>query len=173
MTAAQARRRVRLRRCAPNPIRPGRRRFDPEEMDRYIHLKTDIDELNLRVAQALPGLDPQPGEGHPRAWLQIPRWAIPPRPAEHRGPRVVVAGRDSGHGSSTRRASASCWRRSSLASAHTARRTSWTQRVSPDTMPLEAIRRGHDEAAQQPKRHAGRRAGACAASLRNSAVIAG
>src|ERR1017187_2584146 len=36
--------------------------IDPEEMDRYIHLDTDIDELSSCVSRALPGLDPRPAK---------------------------------------------------------------------------------------------------------------
>ncbi len=36
--------------------------IDPEEMDRYIHLDTDIDELASAVAGAFPGLDPRPAK---------------------------------------------------------------------------------------------------------------
>jgi sarcosine oxidase len=43
-------------------FRPDGAGIDPEEMDRYIHLGTDIDELSLCVARAVPGLDPQPAK---------------------------------------------------------------------------------------------------------------
>lgn len=36
--------------------------IDPEQMDRYIHLDTDIEELTSCVARALPGLDPRPAK---------------------------------------------------------------------------------------------------------------
>jgi sarcosine oxidase len=71
--------------------------IDPEEMDRYIHLDSDIDELTSCVAQALPGLDPRPEKVIPclvtdsaDGQFLVGRLASQPR--------VVVAGGDSGHG---------------------------------------------------------------------------
>jgi sarcosine oxidase len=71
--------------------------IDPEEMDRYIHLDTDIDELSSCVAQALPGLDPQPAKVIPCVVTDSPdgQFLVGRLTTE---PRVVVAGGDSGHG---------------------------------------------------------------------------
>ena len=71
--------------------------IDPEEMDRYIHLDTDIDELASAVTEAFPGLDPRPAKVIPCVITDSPdRQFLAGRlPGE---PRVVVAGGDSGHG---------------------------------------------------------------------------
>jgi sarcosine oxidase len=71
--------------------------IDPEEMDRYIHLDTDIDELSSQVARALPGLDPRPVKVIPCLITESPdsQFLVGPLARE---PRVVVAGGDSGHG---------------------------------------------------------------------------
>lgn len=71
--------------------------IDPEEMDRYIHLDTDIDELSSCVARALPGLDPQPAKVIPCLVTDSPdgQFLVGRLNTE---PRVVVAGGDSGHG---------------------------------------------------------------------------
>jgi sarcosine oxidase len=71
--------------------------IDPEEMDRYIHLDTDIDELTACVAQALPGLDPRPAKAIPCLITDTPdgQFLVGRLPGQ---PRVVVAGGDSGHG---------------------------------------------------------------------------
>ena len=105
--------------------------IDPEEMDRYIHLDTDVDELTSSVARAFPGLEPRPAKVIPCMVTDSPdeQFLVGRLVGE---PRVVVAGGDSGHGFKPPPASANCWRRSSLASARTARPTSWTRRVSPD-----------------------------------------
>ena len=71
--------------------------FDPEEMDRYIHLDTDVDLVTSYVAQALPGLDPRPAKVIPCLVTDSPdeQFLVGPLASE---PRVVVAGGDSGHG---------------------------------------------------------------------------
>jgi sarcosine oxidase len=71
--------------------------IDPEEMDRYIHLDTDIDELSSQVARALPGLDPRPAKVIPCVITESPdgQFLAGRLPSE---PRIVVAGGDSGHG---------------------------------------------------------------------------
>jgi sarcosine oxidase len=71
--------------------------IDPEEMDRHIHLDTDIDELSSSVARALPGLDPRPAKVIPCLITESPDGQfLVGRLA--REPRIVVAGGDSGHG---------------------------------------------------------------------------
>jgi len=71
--------------------------IDPEELDRYIHLDTDIDELASCVARALPGLDPRPAKVIPCLVADSPdgQFLVGRLPGL---PRVVVAGGDSGHG---------------------------------------------------------------------------
>jgi len=71
--------------------------IDPEEMDRYIHLDTDIDELASAVAEAFPGLDPRPAKVIPCVITDSPdgQFLAGRLPGQ---PRVVVAGGDSGHG---------------------------------------------------------------------------
>ncbi|MFI5068460.1 MAG: FAD-dependent oxidoreductase, partial [Streptosporangiales bacterium] len=71
--------------------------IDPEEMDRYIHLDTDIDELASAVTEAFPGLDPRPAKVIPCVITDSPdrQFLVGRLPGE---PRVVVAGGDSGHG---------------------------------------------------------------------------
>jgi sarcosine oxidase len=71
--------------------------FDPEEMDRYIHLDTDVDLVTSYVAQALPGLDPRPAKVIPCLVTDSPdeQFLVGPLASE---PRVIVAGGDSGHG---------------------------------------------------------------------------
>ncbi len=71
--------------------------FDPEEMDRYIHLDTDIDRLTSSVARALPGLDPRPAKVIPCLVTDSPdgQFLVGRLTSE---PRIVVAGGDSGHG---------------------------------------------------------------------------
>jgi sarcosine oxidase len=71
--------------------------FDPEEMDRYIHLDTDVDLVTSYVAQALPGLDPRPAKVIPCLVTDSPdeQFLVGPLAGE---PRVIVAGGDSGHG---------------------------------------------------------------------------
>jgi sarcosine oxidase len=71
--------------------------IDPEEMDRYIHLDTDIDELASSVARALPGLDPRPEKVIPCLLTNSPdgQFLVGRLSSDS---RVVVAGGDSGHG---------------------------------------------------------------------------
>jgi sarcosine oxidase len=71
--------------------------IDPEELDRYIHLDTDIDELTSCVAKAFPGLEPRPAKAIPCVVTDSPdgQFLVGRPPGE---PRVVVAGGDSGHG---------------------------------------------------------------------------
>jgi sarcosine oxidase len=71
--------------------------IDPEEMDRYIHLDTDIDELTSSVARAFPGLEPRPAKVIPCMVTDSPdeQFLVGRLAGE---PRVVVAGGDSGHG---------------------------------------------------------------------------
>jgi sarcosine oxidase len=71
--------------------------IDPEGMDRYIHLNSDIDELTACVAQALPGLDPRPEKVIPCLMTDSPdgQFLVGQLAGQ---PRVVVAGGDSGHG---------------------------------------------------------------------------
>ena len=71
--------------------------IDPEEMDRYIHLDTDIDELACAVTEAFPGLDPRPAKVIPCVITDSPdgQFLAGRLPGE---PRVIVAGGDSGHG---------------------------------------------------------------------------
>ena len=70
--------------------------FDPEEMDRYIHLDSDIDDLASRVARAFPGLNPRPAKVIPCLITDTPdgQFVVGRLDGE---PRVVVAGGDSGH----------------------------------------------------------------------------
>ena len=81
----------------PEPVMSDSAGIDPEEMDRYIHLDTDIDALTEHVAKAFPGLDPRPAKAitcmvTDSADGQFLVGRLPGRP------RVVVAGGDSGHG---------------------------------------------------------------------------
>jgi len=71
--------------------------IDPEEMDRYIHLDTDIDQLSDVVGRAFPGLDPRPAKVIPCLITDSPdgQFLVGPLSGQ---PRVVVAGGDSGHG---------------------------------------------------------------------------
>jgi sarcosine oxidase len=80
-----------------NAATAGSTGFDPEEMDRYIHLDTDVDKVTSYVAQALPGLEPRPAKVIPCVVTDSPdeQFLVGPLPGE---PRVVVAGGDSGHG---------------------------------------------------------------------------
>jgi sarcosine oxidase len=71
--------------------------IDPEEMDRYIHLDSDIDDLAASVGRAFPGLDPRPSKVIPCLITDTPdRQFIVGRPVSES--RLVVAGGDSGHG---------------------------------------------------------------------------
>jgi sarcosine oxidase len=81
----------------PEPVMSDSAGIDPEEMDRYIHLDTDIDALTSHVAQAFPGLDPRPAKAIPCVVTDSPdgQFLVGRLPGQ---PRVVVAGGDSGHG---------------------------------------------------------------------------
>jgi sarcosine oxidase len=81
----------------PAAIRTGGIGIDPEQMDRYIHIDTDISELAANVAQAFPGLDPQPEKVIPCLITDSAdgQFLVGRLPGE---PRLVVAGGDSGHG---------------------------------------------------------------------------
>jgi sarcosine oxidase len=81
----------------PVAAEAGRGGIDPEQMDRYVHLDSDIDELASHVARALPGLNPRPAKVIPclitdSADGQFLVGRVPGQP------RIVVAGGDSGHG---------------------------------------------------------------------------
>jgi sarcosine oxidase len=78
-------------------LSPGGAGIDPEEMDRYIHLDSDIDELAASVAGAFPGLDPRPAKVIPCLITDSPdgQFIVGRLTSE---PRVVAAGGDSGHG---------------------------------------------------------------------------
>jgi sarcosine oxidase len=71
--------------------------IDPEEMDRYIHLDTDVDKLTASVTRALPGLEPRPAKVIPCLVTDSPdgQFLVGRLTSE---PRIVVAGGDSGHG---------------------------------------------------------------------------
>jgi sarcosine oxidase len=79
------------------PAFSDRTAIDPEEMDRYIHLDTDVDELTSQVALALPGLEPRPAKVIPCLITDSSdgQFLVGRLPAQ---PQVVVAGGDSGHG---------------------------------------------------------------------------
>ena len=76
---------------------PGEAGIDPEHMDRYIHLDSDIDDLARAVAKAFPGLDPRPAKVIPCLVTDSPdgQFLVGRLAGE---PGVVVAGGDSGHG---------------------------------------------------------------------------
>jgi sarcosine oxidase len=80
-----------------NAATAGSTGFDAEEMDRYIHLDTDVDRVTSYVAQALPGLEPRPEKVIPCVVTDSAdeQFLIGPLPSD---PRIVVAGGDSGHG---------------------------------------------------------------------------
>jgi sarcosine oxidase len=71
--------------------------IDAEDMDRYIHLDTDIDAVTATVAQAFPGLEPRPARVIPCLVTDSPdeQFLIGPLTSD---PRIVIAGGDSGHG---------------------------------------------------------------------------
>ena len=81
----------------PEPVMSDRAGIDPEEMDRYIHLDTDIDALTARVAQAFPGLEPRPVKAITCMVTDSAdgQFLVGRLPGQA---RVVVAGGDSGHG---------------------------------------------------------------------------
>jgi sarcosine oxidase len=71
--------------------------IDPEELDRYIHLDTDVGPLTAILADAFPGLGPVPEKAIPCIVTDSPDGQfLVGRLA--RQPRMVVAGGDSGHG---------------------------------------------------------------------------
>ena len=71
--------------------------IDPEEMDRYIHLDADVDELSSAVARAFPALDDRPAKVIPCLVNDSPdgQFLVGQLSGQ---PRIVVAGGDSGHG---------------------------------------------------------------------------
>jgi sarcosine oxidase len=71
--------------------------IDPEVMDRYIHLDTDIDQLSETVARAFPGLDPRPAKVIPCLINDSPDGQFMVGRLSGQT-HVVVAGGDSGHG---------------------------------------------------------------------------
>ena len=79
------------------PAFTDRTAIDPEEMDRYIHLDTDVGELTSQVARALPGLEPRPARAIPCLITDSSdgQFLVGRLPGQ---PQVVVAGGDSGHG---------------------------------------------------------------------------
>lgn len=70
---------------------------DADTIDRYIHQREDIDELKGYVAQAFPGIEPQPSMVIPCVVTESPdqQFIIGRHPLDD---RIVVAGGDSGHG---------------------------------------------------------------------------
>jgi sarcosine oxidase len=70
---------------------------DPEQMDRYIHLDTDVDELSSAVARAFPGLEPRPSKVIPCLVTDSPDGQFLVGGLSNQ-PRILVAGGDSGHG---------------------------------------------------------------------------
>lgn len=71
--------------------------IDPDEMDRYIHMDSDVDEAASAVAQAFPDLHPRPAKVIPCVVTDSPDGQfIVGRLV--REPRVIVAGGDSSHG---------------------------------------------------------------------------
>jgi sarcosine oxidase len=79
------------------PAATDRTAIDPEELDRYIHLDTDVDELTAQVARAMPGLEPRPAKVIACMITDSAdgQFLVGRLPGQ---PRVVVAGGDSGHG---------------------------------------------------------------------------
>lgn len=71
--------------------------LDPENLDRYIHLDTDIDSVAATVGEAFPGLEPRPAKVIPCVVTDSPdeQFLVGHLPGEQ---RIVVAGGDSGHG---------------------------------------------------------------------------
>ncbi len=71
--------------------------IDPEQVDRYIHMDTDVSPLAAIIAEAFPGRKPVAEKAIPCRITDSPDYQfivgrLPGRP------RVVVAGGDSGHG---------------------------------------------------------------------------
>jgi len=81
----------------PEPVVSDSAGIDPEEMDRYIHLDTDIDAVTAHVAKAFPGLDPRPAKAITCMVTDSAdgQFLVGRLPGQ---PRVIVAGGDSGHG---------------------------------------------------------------------------
>jgi sarcosine oxidase len=79
------------------PEAPGVTGFDPDQMDRYIHLDSDIDALAAAVARAFPGLEPRPAKVIPCVVTDSPDQQFVVGRLTAR-PRIVIAGGDSGHG---------------------------------------------------------------------------
>ena len=79
----------------PLPARD--RGIDPDTLDRYIHLDTDIKPLAASIAEAFPGLDPFPDKAIPCMITDSPdgQFVVGRLPGQ---PGIVVAGGDSGHG---------------------------------------------------------------------------
>jgi sarcosine oxidase len=70
---------------------------DPDELDRYIHPRTDVERLADAVATAFPQVDPVPVKAIPCMITDSPdEQFLVGRPEGD--PRLVVAGGDSGHG---------------------------------------------------------------------------
>jgi sarcosine oxidase len=71
--------------------------IEAEQLDRYIHLDRDVDELAAVIARAFPGLDPRPASIIPCLVTHSPdgQFLLGRLPSQ---PRVIVAGGDSGHG---------------------------------------------------------------------------
>lgn len=70
---------------------------DPDELDRYIHPRTDVDRLAETVAAAFPQVDPVPVKAIPCMITNSPdEQFLVGRPGGD--PRLVMAGGDSGHG---------------------------------------------------------------------------
>src|SRR5262249_61249530 len=81
----------------PEPVMSDSAGIDPEEMDRYIHLDTDIDALTARVAKAFPGLDPRPAKAITCMVTDSAdgQFLVGRLPGQ---PQIVVAGGDRGPG---------------------------------------------------------------------------
>ncbi|MFI6426221.1 N-methyl-L-tryptophan oxidase [Promicromonospora sp. NPDC050880] len=70
---------------------------DPDELDRYIHPRADVDRLASAVAAAFPQVDPVPVKAIPCMITNSPdEQFLVGRPGGD--PRLVMAGGDSGHG---------------------------------------------------------------------------
>lgn len=79
------------------PLPPGDRGINPDKLDRYIHLDTDIEPLAAIITEAFPGLDPVPEKAIPCMITDSPdgQFVVGTLPGQ---PNIVVAGGDSGHG---------------------------------------------------------------------------
>jgi sarcosine oxidase len=70
---------------------------DPDDLDRYIHLREDVEQLSAAVERAFPGIDPRPDKVMPCMVTDSPDGQfLVGRPGGD--PRLVIAGGDSGHG---------------------------------------------------------------------------